>query len=108
MMTAFEHLPRFRRIGDAKFTACCPGPNHSLNGTIRGNKLAIKCFSGCSSKEVLDAMGLDWPALFLDGQCRPNRDVLRRRRIGEVLQQWRQDEVTRTAKSLRNRDLLMT
>jgi hypothetical protein len=65
-------LDRVRRVGHSKWVARCPahddrGPSLSIAETADGRTL-LHDFGGCSPAEVLDAIGLDFAALF------PERD----------------------------------
>ncbi len=113
----FANLPRFRMVGNDRFAASCPTSAHphgdrsrGLSGRIFGNKIAVKCFSGCEAAEILKAMGLDWSALFADGYNKPRRPdpaADRRRRATQSLQQWHEKELQRCAEDLRTRDIII-
>lgn len=45
------------------------GDRHkSLSVTWSGGKVLLNCHTGCSAEDVVAALGLQWPALFDDGQ----------------------------------------
>src|SRR5690606_29929169 len=59
-------------VGHSKWVAGCPahddrGPSLSIAETVDG-RLLVHCFGGCAPNAVLDALGLDFCALF------PERD----------------------------------
>jgi CHC2 zinc finger len=59
-------LDKPRRTGPDTFTACCPAHDDrspSFTATQKGDRVLLHCFSGCSQREVIDALrqrGL-WP-----------------------------------------------
>ncbi|MCO5107132.1 MAG: hypothetical protein M9907_08625 [Burkholderiaceae bacterium] len=66
------HLKRVRRVGRNRLVACCPahpdrGPSLSVAEGDDG-RILIHCFAGCAPLAVLEAVGLDFAALF------PERD----------------------------------
>lgn len=70
--TLLSRLGHVRRCGHSKWVACCPAhddrsPSLSIEELIDG-RLLIHCFGGCAPSAVLDAIGLDFAALF------PERD----------------------------------
>lgn len=65
-------LDRVRRVGVGKFVARCPahedrGPSLAV-AEVGDGRLLVHCFAGCTPLAVLDAIGLDFAALF------PERD----------------------------------
>ncbi len=49
------------------YVARCPAHDDhdpSLSITDTGDKILLKCWAGCESQNILDAIGLDWSALF--------------------------------------------
>lgn len=63
-----QRLNKVRKTGPNKWIACCPAhedkhPSFSVLETDDGRVL-IHCFGGCSTSEVLDALGMDCSDLF--------------------------------------------
>lgn len=75
-----EHLRRWlhagQRVTDTGFMARCPCHDDrtaSLSVTLkaesRGDIILIKCFAGCQTSSILDAVGLTFSDLFEDGRA---------------------------------------
>jgi len=66
-----SQLEKVQRKGDQRWTACCPAhddKNPSLALTELGDgRVLIKCFAGCATADVLNAVGLTMGDLFPDG-----------------------------------------
>lgn len=73
----------FRRTGDNRWMAHCPAHRdkdaslaikETLNGTV-----LVKCFSGCETVDVLDAIGLTfkdlYPGEFSEPAKRPTQEI---------------------------------
>jgi len=110
----FEQLPRFQTYGDSRFVASCPTARHSkgdrhasFSGKLAGQKILIHCKAGCTAKEILDAMGLDWSALFLDRWEAPTAARIRRQAALEGFYEWRKRATLSAARELRDRDGLV-
>jgi hypothetical protein len=63
-----DRLAKVKATGPGRWTACCPAhedksPSLSIEELDDGRTL-IHCFAGCGALDVLDAVGLDWAALF--------------------------------------------
>jgi hypothetical protein len=63
-----DRLQRVRPTGRGSWLARCPAhddktPSLSIRETNDGTVL-INCFAGCGAGDVLDALGLQWNALF--------------------------------------------
>ncbi len=62
------HLTETKRTGNGRYIACCPAhldKRPSLNvRELDDGRILVKCFAGCSVEEVLDAVGLEFDALF--------------------------------------------
>ena len=84
-----ERLHGVRRTGAGRWVANCPAHddhNSSLNvRELDDGRVLAHCFGGCAIEKVLDAVGLDFSALFPNqphgyrrGECKPWRvaDVL--------------------------------
>ena len=61
-------LSKVRKMGPDRWMACCPAhqdktPSLSIRETSDGRVL-LHCWTGCGANEVLDAIGLDFDALF--------------------------------------------
>lgn len=71
--TLLARLQRVRPAGRGRWNACCPAhgdrtPSLAITESDDGVVL-IHCFAGCGPGDVLDAVGLEWDALF------PERDT---------------------------------
>lgn len=93
-MTATVLLDRLRHVrqtGRARWIACCPAHDDdtpSLSIREIDDRVLVHCFAGCDALDVLDALGLDWTALYLDSmdQCaRPRRSRTPARDLLHVL-----------------------
>jgi len=85
-----SRLDRVRRTGQSRWSACCPAhadksPSLSVREEDDG-RLLVRCFAGCSVPEVLNALGLDWSALY------PPRPIDHGRPIRKP---WRASDVVR-------------
>ena len=62
--TLLSILEKVKSLGNGKYKACCPVPDHddkvpSLGVTLFDNdKIGINCWSGCSVVEIVTAVGL--------------------------------------------------
>tara|TARA_R100000951_G_scaffold99907_1_gene90461 strand:+ start:143 stop:523 length:381 start_codon:yes stop_codon:yes gene_type:complete len=68
-----ERLEMVRKTGTGKWIARCPAhddgtPSLSVTEIENGNRLLIHCHGGCGALSVLQAIGLDWSALYPDEQ----------------------------------------
>jgi hypothetical protein len=66
--TLLDRLDGVRQTALDRWIAICPAhedrsPSLSIR-EIDDGKTLVQCFGGCSALDVLDAVGLDWPALF--------------------------------------------
>lgn len=66
--TLLDRLDRVRETGRGRWLARCPAhrdraPSLSIRELDDGRVL-VHCFAGCSSNDVLDALGLEWDSLF--------------------------------------------
>jgi hypothetical protein len=55
------------------FVALCPAHDDhrpSLSVAFKNDKVLLKCFAGCDTEAVLNALALDWPDLFEEEPCR--------------------------------------
>lgn len=63
-----EKLDQVRQVGVGEFVACCPAHddrNPSLAISVKeDNCVLIWCHAGCGACNVLDAIGLDFSALY--------------------------------------------
>jgi len=66
--TLLSRLTETKRTGNGRYLACCPAHSDkhpSLNvRELDDGRILVKCFAGCSVEEVLDAVGLEFDALF--------------------------------------------
>jgi len=63
-----ERLHKVHKNGSG-YMACCPAhedKNPSLRVTERDDKILIKCFSGCETRDIVGAIGLELKDLFAD------------------------------------------
>lgn len=63
-----SRLDGVRHAGEKKWKACCPAhddrnPSLSIRETLDGT-LLVKCWAGCSAKEIVAAIGLELRDLF--------------------------------------------
>jgi len=66
--TILQRLDRVRETGPGRWIACCPAhsdksPSLSIR-ELEDGRVLLHDFAGCSALEVLDAVGLDWSALY--------------------------------------------
>lgn len=62
-----NRLNKVKTTGSGKYKACCPAHNDSnpsLVITDTNEKILVKCWAGCSTEEILNAMDLTWSDLF--------------------------------------------
>ena len=63
-----ERLDRVRETGPGRWLACCPGhDDRSPSLTVRekdDGRILIHCFAGCSTNDLLGAIGLEMQDLF--------------------------------------------
>lgn len=75
-MTRFAKLDDFltllrgvKSTGNGRYMALCPGhddKNQSLSVKAADSKILLKCFAGCTSEAIVQALGLEVKDLFLD------------------------------------------
>lgn len=63
-----SQLDKVRKMGPDRWMACCPAhqdktPSLSIRETSDGRVL-LHCWTGCGASEVLEAIGLEFDALF--------------------------------------------
>lgn len=107
LFAPFRSLPRFRQLTDDKFHCQCPAHDDhspSLRGTTRNGRLLLRCWAGCTVKDVLGAMGLPWGALFAEGYKPPTAKerlvATEARRKREAFDTWRIAEIGRLGAAL--------
>ena len=71
-----SRLDKVKSVGADKWKACCPShndkhPSLAISETSDGVVL-LKCWAGCTTKEIVSAMGLDLRDLF-PGDKQPRR-----------------------------------
>jgi 5S rRNA maturation endonuclease (ribonuclease M5) len=62
-------LQKVKSTGKDKWIACCPAHadnDPSLSIGLKGNKILLNCFSGCSIEQILAGIELDMSDLFAD------------------------------------------
>jgi len=66
---------------DPNWTALCPAhndrQNRSLSVSIADDKILVKCFTGCQTENILQALKLEWSDLFVNGRVNANNTVNR-------------------------------
>src|SRR5436190_6555958 len=70
-----SHLSGVKR-GWKGYAAKCPAHNDNLQSlalTESNGRLLIKCFAGCETKQVIDAIGIRWTDLFDNRITEPSR-----------------------------------
>jgi hypothetical protein len=66
-----DRLDRVKHTGPGRWIACCPAhedksPSLSIR-ELDDQTVLVKCFAGCGAIDVLDALGIEWSALFPRG-----------------------------------------
>ncbi len=67
--TLLGRLDKVRSMGRDKWAACCPAHDDrtpSLSISKRGGSIALHCFAGCATEDVLAAVGLSFRDLYSD------------------------------------------
>lgn len=62
-------LHKVKTLSDKSYMACCPAHEDkepSLHITVEGDRILLKCFSGCTPESIVNAIGLNMQDLFLD------------------------------------------
>lgn len=62
-------LNKVQGRGRDSWVACCPShddKNPSLKVDIKNDKILIKCWSGCSTEDILGSVGMDFDDIFPD------------------------------------------
>lgn len=62
-------LNKVQGRGRDSWVACCPShddKNPSLKIDIKNDKILIKCWSGCSTEDILGSVGMDFDDIFPD------------------------------------------
>ena len=63
-------MPRYRKTGKHAYMCACPAHQDKTASLAvketEDGRILIHCFAGCGATEVLDAIGMDWDALFPD------------------------------------------
>ena len=68
-------LDKVSQRGD-QYTACCPAnddKNPSLAVTVKDNKILVYCQSGCTTPEIVGALGLKVSDLFTESNLSPSQ-----------------------------------
>ena len=78
--TILSLLSKVRKMGPDRWMACCPAhadksPSLSIRETSDGRVL-LHCWTGCGATEILEAVGLEFDALFPEklDSTQPNRE----------------------------------
>jgi len=91
--TLLSRLSSIKRTGIGRYLACCPAhldkrPSLAVR-ELDDERVLIHCFAGCSVQEVLDAVGLEFDALYpekLISHClHPERHPFNAKDILEVV-----------------------
>jgi hypothetical protein len=64
-----SRLDKVRRIGEGRYTACCPAHDDktpSLTITQAEDRILFHCHAGCYPDEILAVTGLNWCDLYAD------------------------------------------
>ncbi len=104
-----ERLERVRPIGDDRFVARCPAhadKTPSLSIRKVDDRLLLHCFVGCRPQQVVEALGLSMPDLFV-GSSKPDPARARRRRAIQGLENWSSKYLTQVCALLRNSETLI-
>lgn len=106
-----QHLDKVKRTGQGTWTACCPahrdrGPSLAVKETDDGTVL-IHCFAGCSTEEVLGAVGMDFDDLFPPKETHHRKPESRPFPAADVLRLMAMESmvVAMTAATMRERTL---
>ena len=62
-------LQKVKSVGRDSWMGCCPAhddKNPSLKIDLKGEKILIKCWSGCDTESILGAVGMDFDDIFPD------------------------------------------
>lgn len=65
-MAARDLFPTAVRVGDA-YRVCCPAHDDrrpSLSIRIKDGRALVKCFAGCTNREIADALGISERELY--------------------------------------------
>jgi hypothetical protein len=68
-----ERLDMVRKTGSNKWIARCPAhqdgtPSLSVTEVSNGERVLIHCHAGCGALDILESVGLDWSALYPEGE----------------------------------------
>jgi hypothetical protein len=82
-MPCSRGFARVRKLGPDRWTACCPAhddrhPSLSIRQTNDG-VLLLKCFGGCSVRDIVDSIGMNLSELFPAKLVRDHSPPLRHR-----------------------------
>lgn len=64
-----NRLQKVKSNGRDSWIACCPAhqdKSPSLKIDIKNDKILIKCWTGCSTEDILGAVGMDFDDIFPD------------------------------------------
>ena len=107
------HTLNAKWITEDRFVFECPAheskSRNSGKGFVLPDRIVIKDFGGCETKDILKAAGLTWAHLFIDTNIPTSerKQIERKRRAAEGLKNWHQSELQRIAGDLRLRDVLI-
>ena len=88
-MKILDALEGVKKTGHGKWKAICPShpdKNPSLTITEKDDKILLKCWSGCTTKEILDAADLTWDDLFFTPLSKDDRTKRRKVHLKKDLQ----------------------
>ena len=68
-----QRLEMVRKTGSNKWIARCPAhqdgtPSLSITEVSNGERVLIHCHAGCGALDILESIGLDWSALYPEGE----------------------------------------
>lgn len=112
-LAILQNAAGFRWTSKTQFFVSCPCHQEktaSLRGTVKEDKLLVKCFGcGAGAKAILAALGLPWASLYADGTL--DRHQLRKARIEarerEKQAVERERRLTALTTELRDRDAIL-
>lgn len=81
-----DRLDKVKQTKPNRFVACCPAHDDkspSLQISEVGDRILIHCFAGCGANEVLNAVNLDYSAIYPDDHT-PNSKAIKISPVDEI------------------------